>query len=182
MAETKQCPECAEQVLAAARKCRFCGYRFDRGGELAGLLAGLLPGMRRERPEVTLDTIIADWNGSLASGEEVRLFRLAELDGRVGYLLVTATRLVFFANRGQNRHDKLVERSLDGISHARIRGGSSRRQLEFGGVAWEHAVRVYGRGEMQRLADLLTAHLAATTSTTQTADRPASARAALSRS
>jgi Uncharacterised protein family UPF0547 len=163
MAETKQCPECAEQVLAAARKCRFCGYRFDRGG--GGALAGLLPGMRKERPEVTLATIIADWNVSLASGEEVRLFRLAELDGRVGYLLVTGTRLVFFADRGQSRHDKLVERSLDGISHARIRGGSSRRQLEFGGFAWEHAVRVYGRGEMQRLADLLTARLAATTST-----------------
>jgi Uncharacterised protein family UPF0547 len=163
MAETKQCPECAEQVLAAARKCRFCGYRFDRGG--GGALAGLLPGMRKERPEVTLATIIADWNVSLASGEEVRLFRLAELDGRVGYLLVTGTRLVFFADRGRSRHDKLVERSLDGISHARIRGGSSRGQLEFGGFAWEHAVRVYGRGEMQRLADLLTAHLAATTST-----------------
>ena len=41
MAETKQCPECAEQVLAAARMCRFCGYRFDRGG--GNWLAGLLP-------------------------------------------------------------------------------------------------------------------------------------------
>ena len=28
-AETKVCPECAEEVKAAARKCRFCGYRFD---------------------------------------------------------------------------------------------------------------------------------------------------------
>ena len=27
--ESKQCPECAEQVRAAARVCRFCGYRFD---------------------------------------------------------------------------------------------------------------------------------------------------------
>jgi hypothetical protein len=24
----KACPDCAEQVRAAARKCRFCGYRF----------------------------------------------------------------------------------------------------------------------------------------------------------
>jgi hypothetical protein len=27
--ETKVCPECAETVKAAARRCRFCGYRFD---------------------------------------------------------------------------------------------------------------------------------------------------------
>lgn len=25
----KTCPDCAEQVRTAARKCRFCGYRFD---------------------------------------------------------------------------------------------------------------------------------------------------------
>jgi hypothetical protein len=27
-AEWKTCPDCAEQVRAAARKCRFCGYEF----------------------------------------------------------------------------------------------------------------------------------------------------------
>src|SRR5215211_5498917 len=26
---TKICPECAEEVKAAAHVCRFCGYRFD---------------------------------------------------------------------------------------------------------------------------------------------------------
>jgi 5-methylcytosine-specific restriction endonuclease McrA len=28
-ADMKACPDCAEQVKAAARKCRYCGYRFD---------------------------------------------------------------------------------------------------------------------------------------------------------
>ncbi|MGQ0558611.1 MAG: zinc ribbon domain-containing protein [Sphingosinicella sp.] len=34
MPETKQCPDCAEEVLAAARKCRFCGYPFDTGSRI----------------------------------------------------------------------------------------------------------------------------------------------------
>jgi hypothetical protein len=26
--ESKTCPDCAEQIRFAARKCRFCGYRY----------------------------------------------------------------------------------------------------------------------------------------------------------
>lgn len=39
--ETKICPDCAEQVKEAARKCRFCGYRFepDVGADAASDLA-----------------------------------------------------------------------------------------------------------------------------------------------
>lgn len=29
---TKTCPDCAETILAAARVCRYCGYRFERVG------------------------------------------------------------------------------------------------------------------------------------------------------
>jgi hypothetical protein len=27
--DVKACPDCAESVRSAARKCRYCGYRFD---------------------------------------------------------------------------------------------------------------------------------------------------------
>jgi hypothetical protein len=29
--DEQNCPECAETIKAAAKKCRFCGYRFDQG-------------------------------------------------------------------------------------------------------------------------------------------------------
>jgi hypothetical protein len=36
---TKQCPQCAEDVQAAARVCRFCGHRFEEGLEMPGAIA-----------------------------------------------------------------------------------------------------------------------------------------------
>ncbi len=32
MSEEKVCPDCGENVKAAARKCRFCGYKFEEPG------------------------------------------------------------------------------------------------------------------------------------------------------
>lgn len=45
-AETKACPDCAEQVQTAAKVCRHCGHRFGTGWQrwavivLVALFAG----------------------------------------------------------------------------------------------------------------------------------------------
>lgn len=39
----KTCPDCAETVKAAARKCRFCGYRFDNDADEANAPAVEIP-------------------------------------------------------------------------------------------------------------------------------------------
>lgn len=154
--ECKQCPDCAEQVLAAARKCRFCGYRFDTGrGERRSLLGDLIPGWRRPSRDLTLPEMLAEWGMSLEEGEETQFFRLAEVDERAGYLLVTSRRLVFFAQRSRTEHEKAFEHRLDELSEARLEGSRLRRRIEVSGPGFRHVLQVPRGGELQRLARYL---------------------------
>jgi hypothetical protein len=155
MHETKQCPDCAEQVLAPARKCRYCGYRFDRIGR-GSLLGDLLGNRRNDAPDATLSELLADWGVGLASGERVRFFRLVEIDDQTGYLLVTGSRLAFFAARGR-QYDKLFEVALAGLSTTHVQRGLRRRRLQLRGATFDHVVRADSRGDLQRLASVLVA-------------------------
>jgi hypothetical protein len=154
--ETKPCPDCAEQVLSAARVCRYCGYRFDRGARgRSSLAADVLSSLRKDTREASLDDILADWGVALATGEEAEFFRLVEIDGQPGFLLVTSARLVFFARSGRTRHSKLFEYPLAGVAHTYAGGALRGRRLQLRGSGWEHAVRTADRRYLERLAGCL---------------------------
>jgi hypothetical protein len=154
--QTKQCPDCAEQVLEAARRCRFCGYRFDRGQHgRAALAADLWRGLRNDRRDATLSEVLADWGTALAPEEEVEFFRLAEIDERPGYLLVTTDRLVFFARTGRKHHEKQFEYPLTAVTASYARGRLLGARLRLLGRGWEHVVRSTNRGDLRRLAGCL---------------------------
>jgi hypothetical protein len=92
----KACPDCAELVLEAARKCRYCGYRFD-GQPVSqppqeGLFAHLL---RRAPRHLTMAETLEQLGVELDPGERpVGLF-LGQVRRVDGYLVLTEARLLF---------------------------------------------------------------------------------------
>jgi hypothetical protein len=152
----KQCPDCAEQVLAAARKCRYCGYRFDGSRKpRLSLLSGLIPGLRQDSRDATLPEVLADWGVSVGDTEEIVLFRLAEVDDRPGYLLVTSERLVFFGQASRGEHERALEYPLDAFTGVIVQGGRLRRRVELIGEDFRHVVQGPGSADIERLADYL---------------------------
>jgi hypothetical protein len=152
----KQCPDCAERVLAAARKCRYCGYRFDgRQRARASLLGGLLGGLRKDTTDATFEEVFADWGTSLAEGEAVEWFRLAEVDHHPGYLLVTSRRLMFFNQTSRTTHERAFEYPLTLLSDVRLSGRGSKRRLELRVGTLGHAVQGPRGSELERLNEYL---------------------------
>lgn len=152
----KHCPDCAEPVLAAARKCRYCGYRFDGRRFPAGSMLGdLLGGLRKDTTDATFEEVLADWGTNLDEGEEVRWFRLADVDHRPGYLLVTTRRLVFFNQTSRSSHERAFEYPLTLLSDVRVSGRASKRRLELRAGTLGHAVHGAGGSELERLNDYL---------------------------
>lgn len=154
----KQCPDCAEQVLAAARKCRYCGYRFDTGrAERGPLLGGLLPGRSQDR-DVSLPELLADWSFEQAEGEQVVRFTFATVDRRAGYLLLTTERLVFFEHVSRGRQEIALEYPLDLLLEVSLHGGIARRRIELSGEGFAHVVDAGGSAATRALHANLTEH------------------------
>lgn len=90
---TKPCPDCAEMVLEAARKCRYCGYRFDRQpSSQEGLFAHLF---RRSAPRLTMAETLEQLGVTLEPGERTTGLWLGQVKGIDGYVVLTNERLIF---------------------------------------------------------------------------------------
>ena len=158
--EYKRCPDCAEQVLAAARKCRYCGYRFDAGRreQAAGALATLIPGLVQRRREASMPEVLADWNVPLVPGEKVMFFTVGVADDRPGYLLVTSGRVVFFAQSGRRDHETHFAYPLSRIGGVRRRGPRWNPRLVLCGPERRHEIHTLGAALTRRLDAYLAEH------------------------
>jgi hypothetical protein len=92
----KACPDCAEMVLEQARKCRYCGYRFDghpasqvsQGGSFSQLF-------RRSAARLTIVETLPQLGVELHPGERPAGLWLARVEGVDGYVVLTDERLLF---------------------------------------------------------------------------------------
>ena len=116
----KRCPDCAEDVRDQARRCRFCGYSFERGRPL-------LDALRRPRATMSSDELLASWGVELAAGESLERIGFCRLDGVDGFLVVTARRVLFFTAKAPRC---LLEAQLDAVSGAIAAGRLGRARIE----------------------------------------------------
>jgi hypothetical protein len=125
MRDQKRCPDCAELVLAEARVCRYCGYRFA-----SAPASRSLEWIRRPREAKPLPDLLLDWGTELAGDEQVVFFGLCALESDGGFLLVTNRRVAFFAQRGSS---KLLEWPLEEVRKVEVAGRRRRASLSLSG-------------------------------------------------
>src|SRR6266852_3088880 len=118
----KACPDCAEMVLAPARKCRYCGYRFDRRpaaqAPQEGSFAQLL---RRPAPRLTMVETLPQLGVELYPGERPSGLWLGRVKGVDGYVVLTDQRLLFVMGlRRQKDGPAPAQHRLDELASAEI--------------------------------------------------------------
>lgn len=156
---TKTCPDCAEEVLAAANKCRFCGYRFDGAdaypGDDTGILGALLT--RRKPSKVTAQQIIGAAGVQLGVDEKVRFFRFGTVNGIDGIIVVTDVRLFLLEGVGR-RHKPRFENELVHVLGTELVRRLGRTRLEIRCAGGEElAVAGLKRAELLELDERLRA-------------------------
>ncbi len=150
MREEKRCPDCAELVLAQARVCRYCGYRFASVPATRAL-----EWIRRPPDTKPLPALLLEWGIELSEDEDVAFFGLCAVDSTGGFLLVTNRRLVFFAQRGPR---KLLDWPVEAVRDVEVRGRRRRASLCLSGELGRVTLRQFAsESVLRRVADELQA-------------------------
>ena len=142
----RRCPDCAEDVREQARRCRFCGYSFEPGSPAGGLLEL----MRRPKPTMSAEQLLASWGAELDAGEALERIVFCRLDDTDGYLAVTVRRALFFTAR---KPRCLLAAERDEISGSVQAGRFGRSRIEL--IAGGRTVVLSGfvsRDELARVA------------------------------
>lgn len=139
----KRCLDCAEYVRAEARKCRYCGYRFDvrKSAPSPNWLSSLSGPFKRQHNAETPVGLLAGWGVELPPDESVRFWLLGLVSAGHGYLVVTDRRFMFFQRQGvgAKTYEKLYEGSLRSISTVEAVPGRGRR-LRLAGSGYDLTV------------------------------------------
>jgi hypothetical protein len=151
---TKPCPDCAEDVLAKARVCRYCGYRFS-----AAQSSGPMSFLRATSDTPDLPALLESWGVELDDDENVAFFALGRERNDDGYLLVTNARVIFFAQtagRGRFARMQPTPRERFNVPINQI------RNVEAGSARWGNAwLRLTGPHGTITLSGFTSKHSAA---------------------
>jgi hypothetical protein len=107
---TKDCPDCAEPVLLAARRCRHCGYRFDEPDSLAADRPGdgWLALLRRPPRRSTIPAYLAQAGVMLDDDEDPLGMWLGRVNATDAYIITTTARLIVTGVKLDRRRPSLV--------------------------------------------------------------------------
>ena len=112
--------------MVEARKCGYCGYRFDAGPSRHLNLLSFLLGNQHSTEQLTPVEMVRDWGVDLATDEPVALLAYGHVSARHGYLALTDRRFIFLEHAGGNAYRRLAEHPLGSLTGTDTSGGTLR--------------------------------------------------------